>query len=141
MASGFMDGLRRGRDAAIAARGRQRRPSVEAEPDYDTPQMDDSSGEEAYRALEAEHEESKRLIAELAETVELLDRRVIELIKGAEPMANVLRIPGVRTFLLQHCHPDRHPNASAEEREVWTEAMKAINLVYAFLAKELQSMD
>jgi hypothetical protein len=136
MASGFMNGLRRGRDAAIAARGR-RRPAGEA--DIDLPRSDDGSLEEAFRALESEHDESKRLVGELVETVELLQGRIIELIAGAEPMANVLRLRGVKNFLLLSFHPDRHPNASEQERKVFEEAMQTINAAYAVIAKELQS--
>src|SRR5690242_14238946 len=98
MASGFMDGLRRGRDAAIAARSRQRPP---AEIDTDQPAIGDEVWNDAGRPPEAEHEESKKLIAELVETVELLQGRVVELIGGTEPMAKVLRLPGVKTWLLQ----------------------------------------
>jgi hypothetical protein len=136
MASGFLDGLRRGRDAAIAARGR-RRPAVES--DTDPSQTDDGSLEQAFRALESEHDESKRLIGELVETVELLQGRVKELIAGAEAMASVLRLRGVKNFLLLSFHPDRHPDASEQERKVFEEAMQTINAAYAVIAKELQS--
>src|ERR1700733_1471490 len=130
MASGFMDGLRRGRDEAIAAR-RRRRPAVEAEPaDSDTSQVGDASWEDAYRALEAQHEETKQLVGELAETVELLQARVVELIGAAEPMAKVLRLPGVKTWLLQRFHPDKYPEADERQSELLNDAIKAINAAY-----------
>jgi hypothetical protein len=139
MAKGFMEGLRRGRDAAIAAGGR-RRPSAEV--DADESQVDDDASlPDAYRALQAEHEESKRLVAELAETVELLQGRVIELIKGAEPMANVLQLPGVKKYLRMRFHPDQHANASDEQIEKLTEAMQTINAAYAVIEKELHSAE
>jgi hypothetical protein len=131
-----MDGLRRGRDAAIAARGR-RRPAVEA--DTDPSQSDDGSFEEAFRALEAEHEETKQLVGELAETVELLQARVVELIGAAEPMAKVLRLPGVKTWLLQRFHPDKYPEADERQSELLNDAIKAINAAYAVIEKERQS--
>lgn len=138
MARGFMDGLRRGRDEAIAARGR-RRPAGEAEPDSDTSQAGDASWEDTYRALEAQHEETRQLVGELAETVELLQARVVELIGGAEPMAKVLRLPGVKTWLLQRFHPDKYPEADERQSELLDDAIKAINAAYAVIAKELQS--
>lgn len=131
-----MDGLRRGRDAAIAARGRRRDP-VEA--DTGQSQIDNGSLEEAFHALEADHEESKRLIAELVETVELLRGRSVELIKGAEVMAAVLRLPGVKKFLQLSWHPDRHTDANEQELEVFKKAIQAINAAYAVIEKECQS--
>jgi hypothetical protein len=136
MASGFMDGLRRGRDAAIAARGR-RHGTVEA--DTDQSQIDNGSLGEAFRALESEHDESKRLVGELVETVELLQGRVVDLVGGGEVMAGVLRLPGVKNFLLLSFHPDRHPDASEQERKVFEEAMQTINAAYAAIEKERQS--
>jgi hypothetical protein len=138
MARGFMDGLRRGRDEAIAARGR-RRPAVEAEPDADTSQVGDVSWEDAYRALEAQHEETKQLVGELADTVELLRARVVELIGGAEPLAKVLRLPGAKTWLLQRFHPDKYPEADERQSELLNDAIKAINAAYAVIEKERQA--
>ena len=57
-------------------------------------------------------------MGELAETVELLQARVVELIGGAEPMAKVLRLPGVKTWLLQRFHPDKYPEADERQSEV-----------------------
>ena len=89
--------------------------------------------------MKSEHDESKRLVGELVETVELLQGRVVELIAGAEPMANVLRLPGVKNFLLLSFHPDQYPDASERRASCSNEAMQTINAAYAVIAKELQS--
>jgi hypothetical protein len=138
MASRFMEGLRRGRDAAIAARSRRRH---SAEGDTEEAQTDGGSLEEEYRALESEHEESKRLVAELADTVELLQERVKDLILGVEMMANVLQLPGVKKYLRMRFHPDQHQGATEEQREKLTAAIQTINVVYDIIEKERQSAE
>jgi len=97
--------------------------------------------EEEYRALEAEHEESKRLVAELADTVEQLQERVKDLILGAEVMANVLMLPGVKRYLRMRFHPDQHVGASEQDLEKFKAAMQAINAAYEVVEKEIQSAD
>src|SRR5208337_3230719 len=94
--------------------------------------------EAALQQRDAELTETKRLVAELKDYAEQLQSRVVELIAGAEPMAKVLRLPGVKTFLLQRFHPDKYPDADDRQRALMTEALKTINAAYA-LADELQT--
>lgn len=143
---GFWDDFRNGRDQVRAASGaprvdRDRRQNRDAWDDRTT--GGGAPGNTELRAAleqrERELDDAFRLLAEMKEFIELQSNRVIELIGAVEPMASVLRLPGVKTYLLQHFHPDVHPNASAAEREVCTEAMKAINAAYAIIAKGFQS--
>jgi hypothetical protein len=84
--------------------------------------------------------ENRRLLAEVKDYAEQLQSRVVELIAGAEPMAKALRLPGVKTFLLQRFHPDKYPAADDRQRELLTEAMKTITAAYA-LAGEIQTSE
>jgi hypothetical protein len=81
--------------------------------------------------------DTKRLLVELKDYAEQLQNRVVELIAGAEPMAKALRLPGVKTYLLQRFHPDKYPDADDRQRELFTEAFKTITAAYA-VASELQ---
>lgn len=94
----------------------------------------------ALRQCQAELAEALRLVRELTDYVELTENRVIELIAEAEPMAKALRLPGVKTFLLQRFHPDKYPGADEKQRALLTEALKTINTAYA-RADELQASD
>ena len=64
-----------------------------------------------------------------------------QLTAGVEPMAKVLMLPGVKTFLLQRFHPDKHPEADEQQRRALTEAMQAITAAYAAVAKGFQNAD
>jgi hypothetical protein len=81
--------------------------------------------------------DTKRLLAELKDYAEQLQNRVVELIAGAEPMAKALRLPGVKTYLLQRFRPDKSPDADDRQRELFTEAFKTITAAYAVVS-ELQ---
>ena len=59
-----------------------------------------------------------------------------QLLAGVQPMARVLLLPGVKTFLLHRFHPDKHPDANEEQKQKLTEAMQMITAVYAELGKE-----
>jgi hypothetical protein len=84
--------------------------------------------------------EAKRLLAEMTDYAEQLEARVVELIAGAEPMARVLRLPGVKNYLREKFHPDKYPEADERQHEQLTEALKTINAAYA-LAEKLQTSD
>jgi hypothetical protein len=152
--AGFRDAFRQGREQARAARGapplsseqrgrdwREQQSSDEAP---DAPAAQNSAGvAELQAALQERDDEladKKRLLAEFADYTEQLQNRVVELIAGAEPMAKVLRLPGVKAFLLQRFHPDKHPDADDRRRELLTEALKTINTAYA-LAGELHASE
>jgi hypothetical protein len=95
----------------------------------------------ALQQREAELDEARRIIRELKDYAEQLQNRVVELIAGNEPMAKVLRLPGVKTWLLQRFHPDKFPDADERQNALLNDAMKAITAAYATVAKEFQSDD
>lgn len=139
----FWDDFRNGRDQVRAASGA---PRFDRDRRQNRDQRNDGVGAPGSANLQAtleqrerELDDALRLLGEFKEYVEQQQDRLIEVIGAVEPMAKVLRLPGVKTFLLQRFHPDTHPNASAAESEVFTEAMKAINVAYAIIAKEFQS--
>jgi hypothetical protein len=151
---GFRDAFRQGREQARAARGAAPLPGGQRDAGQDQwgPQSWDEAPDApagqnpagvaelqaALQERDGELAESKRLIAELKDYAEQLQSRVVELIAGAEPMAKALRLPGVKTFLLQRFHPDKFPDADDQQRALLTEALKTINSAYA-LAAELQT--
>ena len=65
---------------------------------------------------------------------EQLQERVKDLIIGAEPMANVLRLPGVKTFLLHALSSGQIMPVRARNNRVLKEAMQTINAAYAVIA-------
>jgi hypothetical protein len=104
------------------------------------PAPDVADLDSALRQRDDELADIKRLLAEMTDYAEKMEARVIELIAGAEPMAKTLRLPGVKTFLMNKFHPDKYPDADARQRELLTEALKTINAAYA-LAGELQTSE
>jgi hypothetical protein len=95
--------------------------------------------EAALQARDRELADAKQLIAELKDYAEQLQDRVVELIAGAEPMAKALRLPGVKTYLLQKFHPDKYPEADDKQRELLTAALKTISAAYTVAASELHT--
>ena len=75
--------------------------------------------------------EAKQLLTEMTDYAEKMEARVIELIAGSEPMARVLLLPGVKTYLLQRFDRDKYPGADDKQRELLTSALKTINAAYA----------
>jgi len=155
---GYWDDVRQLRNEMRTARGaaplRERRrktgqdrpqPPLNEAPAWDeTPHGNDAENSGAAAGLQAavqqrdgELAEAKRLLAEMTGYVEQMEARVVELIAGAQPMARVLLLPGVKTFLLTKFHPDKYPDADDRQRTLLTEALKTINAAYA-LADELQ---
>ena len=47
----------------------------------------------------------------------------------------MLLIPGVKAMLVNRFHSDKHPEATAEQRAAYEEAMKVINEAYEVIAK------
>jgi hypothetical protein len=147
---GFREAFRQGRDEARAARGapplpreeQELRPGewADGEPADDTAQNPARIAEleASLRERDDEIAETKRLLAEVTEFAEQMQSRVVELIAGAEPMAKVLLLPGVKTFLLQRFHPDKHPTADNEQHELLTAALQTITTAYG-LAKEIRT--
>jgi hypothetical protein len=91
-------------------------------------------------SLVGELEETRQSLAELAETAEGLQARVAELEaeREASPvalLADVLRLPGVKNWLLSRHHPDRHPDANDVERRVLTETLQKIIAAYEILER------
>jgi phosphoenolpyruvate carboxylase len=148
--SNFRDAFRQGRAQAREARGAAAipyAPQVEpADALYERIDQNEQSEttlaelEKALRDRETEAAEAKRLLAEMTDYAGKLQDRVVELIATSEPLAKTLRLPGVKTFLLNRFHPDKHPTADEKQRELLTEALKTITAAYA-LAGELQTSD
>lgn len=92
----------------------------------------------ALQERDAELAANKDLVRELKEYAVQLQDRMAELIAGVEPMAKTLLLPGVKTFLLNRFHPDKHPDANEEQRALLTEALQTISAAYAG-AEELQT--
>lgn len=91
--------------------------------------------EAALRERDDNLEEALRVVVELKKYAEQLQEQMAQLTAGVEPMAKVLMLPGVKTFLLQRFHPDKYPDADEEQRRLITEAMQAITVAYAAVAK------
>jgi hypothetical protein len=135
----FKEAFRQGREQARAARGApplsrnewDAPGSGEAAADDGTHAAGSAAFEEALRQRDEELAETKQLLAEMADYAEKMEARVIELIASSEPMARVLLLPGVKTYLLQRFHPDKYPDADAKQRELLTNALKTINTAYA----------
>jgi hypothetical protein len=155
---GYWDDVRQLRNQMRAARGAAPLPEKRRKAGQDRPQPsrdempawdetspgdagENSGGAEAQTTVQdGELAEAKRLLAEMTDYAEQLEARVVELIAGAEPMARVLRLPGVKTFLLTKFHPDKYPDADERQRALLTEALTTINAAYT-LADQLQTSE
>ena len=119
---GFWDDFRNGREQVRAARGAPRADRDRKE--NRQPRNDGAAApgaaelQAALEQRERELDDAFRLLAEMKEFIELQSNRVIELIGAVEPMAKVLRLPGVKTWLLQHFHPDSASECQRGRREV-----------------------
>jgi hypothetical protein len=85
-------------------------------------------------------EDQDNALAELTDLAEQLQARVDELeaerdASPAELFASVLRLPGVKTWLLSRFHPDKHPDANETERRVLTDTLQKINAAYEILER------
>jgi hypothetical protein len=153
-----MDALRRGRDEAVAERRQRPRPEYPGGPHdddyrphdeddyrpYDDPPPAESEGlqvriaelESDLRAREAERDEYKGLLSELADAVDQHRARIAELemaLAATEPFASVLQLPGVETWLRTRFHPDKYPDADPEQQRLLNEATKTINAAYTLI--------
>lgn len=155
---GFFDDFRRGRDeirasqAAPRTDGRKRSKDADHNNGWDDRAQGANQWQEepvpppagpgvaeleaALRESDQNLEEALRIMQGLKEYAEQMEDRVTQLLAGVQPMARVLVLPGVKTFLLHRFHPDKHPDANEEQKLKLTEAMQMITAVYAFLAKE-----
>lgn len=80
--------------------------------------------------------ELEATLKELADYAEQMRARIAELESlpaGDEMFACVLRLPGVERWLRMTFHPDKHPDASADEKQALTEATQKVNAAYAAL--------
>ena len=101
---GFWDDVRNGRDQVRAASGA---PRVDRDRRQNRDPWDDrTTGGQAPDSAELEN--ALRIVSELTAYAQQQESRIIELINALEPMANVLRLPGVKNFLLLRFHPDQH---------------------------------
>jgi hypothetical protein len=67
---------------------------------------------------------------ELSHCLEVLRRTAPEVV-----LIDLLRLPGVKTWLLSRFHPDKHPNASRAEREALTAVFEKIVRAYQFVER------
>jgi hypothetical protein len=77
-------------------------------------------------------------LAEITALAEQLQARVDELEAGGAEvtvLAGVLRLPGVKTWLLSRFHPDKHTDANETERKALTDASQMINAAYEFVER------
>src|SRR4051794_14381513 len=79
--------------------------------------------------------ELEAALGELTQSIGELQARTAELEGVATPLAAALLIPGVKAMLANRFHPDKNPDATAEQRAGYEEAMKVINEAYAVIAK------
>jgi hypothetical protein len=77
---------------------------------------------------DAAGEENRQLIDELRATVEGLQAK-------AEVLADALRLPGVKLWLLAKFHPDKHPQANEAERAVHTQNFQKVNAAYEMIER------
>jgi hypothetical protein len=80
--------------------------------------------------------DQQNTVAEVSALAEQLNARVIELEAEVAALTGVLRLPGVKTWLLSRFHPDKHPNANAEERRAFEECAQMINVAYEVVERK-----
>jgi hypothetical protein len=142
MIRGFMEGFRRGRDEAVADFA-NRDPRTPPEPDAREDAVILEAGdreligrlEAQVRELEAIREDNRRLIADMAEEIEGLRAALDDAAAPSAPFEDILRLPGVETWLRKRFHPDKYPDASEEQQRALTEATQKINAAYAAMRK------
>jgi hypothetical protein len=74
--------------------------------------------------------ELSALADQLNARVEAQDAEIEELRAQITACAGVLKLPGVKTWLLNRFHPDRHPGATDEERKAFDECTQMMNAAY-----------
>jgi hypothetical protein len=80
-----------------------------------------------------------RVVAEVVALAEALQARVDELEAergDAGVIADVLRLPGVKIWLLARFHPDKHPHANEAERELHAQNFQKIKAVYEIVERD-----
>jgi len=88
----------------------------------------------------AGNDNEKHSLAEVTALAEQLQARVDELeselaASSGAVFAQVLRLSGVKTYLLARFHPDKHPEANETERRALTEDLQKINAAYEALER------
>ena len=78
---------------------------------------------EASASLLDELDEARRVIADLTDAVERQKTRM-------DGYAVVLLLPGVKLWLINRFHPDKHPNANEAEKAALNETLQTINAAY-----------
>jgi len=142
---GFMDGYRRGRAQARAARGAPPLGQSDAGPagtgderiEDAEPYPDDAADQRVEDAepLQARVAELEAALRELTLYAEQLQASVTGLETVAAPLVAVLLMPGVKTMLTNRFHPEKHSDANAEQRAAYEEAMSVVNQAYDVIKK------
>src|SRR4051794_3072471 len=87
------------------------------------------------KQLKAYIAELEAALEELNEHAENLKARADDLETALEtavaPLMATLLLPGVKAWVLNQFHPDKHPNATPEQRAAYETATKVINEAYA----------
>jgi hypothetical protein len=90
------------------------------------------------RVVREESETNERLREAWRQLAEALQARVDELEFGlsAETVfADVLRLPGVRSWLLSRFHPDQHRNANEAQRRVLIKILGKVSAAYELIER------
>jgi hypothetical protein len=95
------------------------------------PEAYNQHAENDIRRLSDELNQHKALLRKAADEVELLERQVETL----QPIATLLQIQGLKAVLLNHFHPDKHPQADERQRKNFNEVLKVINEAYAMVER------
>jgi len=87
-----------------------------------------------------------KTLAEVSALADQLNARVIELeaevaqideLRGQiTVLTAVLRLPGVKIWLLSRFHPDKHPDLNGEARKAYEESTQTINAAYEVVESE-----
>jgi hypothetical protein len=95
---------------------------------------------DAARLPDGSGSDQEKTFAEVSALADQLNARVLELEAEVAEInelraeitacTGVLRLPGVKTWLLSRFHPDKHPDANEEERRAFQESAQMINAAY-----------
>lgn len=81
-------------------------------------------------ALKAQLTEDAQRIGTLTEAAAVLRGHLVTAHTAYEPLIEVLKLPGVRKWLLEKFHPDRYPDANPVQRDALERAAGVINAAY-----------
>jgi hypothetical protein len=80
--------------------------------------------------LEAQRVQDGQKIEALTEAADQLRGHLGDALASCQPVIEVLKLPGVRKWLLEKFHPDRYPDANEAQKEALANAAALINAAY-----------